>query len=159
MGFSTRGAVTSTYNNPAPRIEEGPRLERDARYPNMVQNGLSGSGKGGNTGGGSNGGNDDPFQRRNRYAMGAENVYGRIGDQPVAVCSSIGTHGWVQSEGTYMTREDGKNVTSVFGKSTGHPDGNIHHHGTHWHGQDGKLHGFDVTGRRPEGNIISKIIK
>ncbi len=44
MGFTTKGANTNMQHTPQKRVAEGPRLERDSRYPNMVQNGLSGGG-------------------------------------------------------------------------------------------------------------------
>lgn len=109
-------------------------------------NNAGGSGGGGGNGGSGNGSNGNP---RGHYSMGTEQVVFKLNDQTYMKEYSWGTKGWMEKS-NINARPDERPGYSLHrgtevGKTTGHPDGNLHHHGSHWGRRDGKDHGFEYS--------------
>lgn len=161
VGFTMRGANTDPNRPPEPpKKDTGPQLYRDPKYPTMVQNGLT---EGGSSGGGSGfGGGNGPhnFDGYGKFNAQQEWTFGKVNDTPFAVKSSAGSSGYLKSEGTYEVKPSGK-IKHQYGssKTTGWADGNIHNHGTHWHGNDGQSDGIISTGEKPTTGILKNLIK
>jgi hypothetical protein len=153
MGCGTKGASTDPNYTPPPRVSEGPRLDRDPRYPDRIQNGLSGGGSyGGGGAGGTGGGSGGYNEAETRWRMGVEHVNGTINGQPYRVQASMGTDGWIQMEG----KPHKDTVRPYDQKKTGHPDGNVHYHTTHPDGSKSDILHKSPTGTLPQGSVYSK---
>lgn len=153
-GFNSKGANTSVEHTPSPRVEEGPKLDRNSRYPDMIHNGLSSGGNNGGNGG-SRGTGNGPGNGFNDWRMGVEKAYGTVNGERQMVESTLGTRGWV-----HMEKSQQRNGRFEFEhKMTGHVDGTIHHHIRHPDGEVSDFKDRRSQGTPPAGSLISKVLK